>query len=41
LDLVGRNTAQIELFEAATQFGRRYENGDAAGQRFGSQRMLR
>jgi hypothetical protein len=31
--LVGRNMARIELLEAATQSGRRYENGDAAAQR--------
>ena len=29
VDLVGRNTARIELLEAAAQSGRRYENGDA------------
>ena len=33
--------ARIELLEAATQSGRRYENGDAAAQRLGSQRALR
>ncbi|MBV8526247.1 MAG: hypothetical protein JOY71_29745 [Acetobacteraceae bacterium] len=41
VDLVGRNTARIELHEAATQSGRRYENGDAAAQRLGSHRALR
>ena len=29
------------FFEAAAQSGRRYENGDASAQRFGSQRALR
>src|SRR5207237_1586480 len=33
--------ARIELLEAPTQSGRRYENGDAAAQRLGSQRALR
>jgi hypothetical protein len=36
LDLVGRNTARIELLKATTQSGCRYENGDAAAQRLGS-----
>jgi hypothetical protein len=41
IDPVRRNTARIELFEATAQSGRRYENGDAAAQCFGSQRALR
>jgi hypothetical protein len=39
-DPVGWNTARIELLEPATQSGRRYENGDPAAQRLGSQRAL-
>src|SRR5215468_11110918 len=39
-DLVGRNTARIQLLEAAAQSGRRYENGDAAAERLGAQRAL-
>jgi ABC-type transport system substrate-binding protein len=40
VDLVGRNTARIELLEAAAQSGRRYVNGDGAAQRLGSQRTF-
>src|SRR6202008_1544622 len=40
-DLVGRNTARIELLEAAAQPGCRNENSDTAAQRLGRERTLR
>jgi len=39
--LSGGTRRGSSYFEAAAQSGRRYENGDAAAQRLGSQRALR